>query len=312
MPKKAIKTKTKTKSKPKTKTNIKSTNKNTNINNVHVHVEKPKTRKKRTTKPKTNISNINPIASSSSLSQGVSQKINHQRGLINNEIQQPTIIQQIQSLPDPRLDKLEKRTKKLKEQLKENKNSTSSQTQTEQRFQDAFETPSGPRNTNSRLITEENITPNKINFKESSTSKPKKKGFFDFFSSSKKKVPEIEMSKREKDPFKDSIEPSQPQPLLALEYKPESIYISEKPPATAPEFKQSPTGRRITQELKNLVNEIHAANPNKKMIQGPFKQKISVKLRELGVEPSHTAQYLKDMNLFYKEIFDASRDIQPA
>ena len=60
------------------------------------------------------------------------------------------------------------------------------------------------------------------------------------------------------------------------------------------------------------MNEIHAANPNKKMIQGPFKQKISVKLRELGVEPSHTAQYLKDMNLFYKEIFDASRDIQPA
>ena len=116
MPKKAIKSKSK--SKPKTKINFKSTNKNTNINNAHVHVEKPKTRKKRTTKPKTNISNINPIASSQSISQGVSQKISHQRGLINNEIQQPTIIQQIQSLPDPRLDKLEKRTKKIKEQLK--------------------------------------------------------------------------------------------------------------------------------------------------------------------------------------------------
>ena len=48
------------------------------------------------------------------------------------------------------------------------------------------------------------------------------------------------------------------------------------------------------------------------MQQGTFKQKISLKLRDLGVEPSHTAQYLKDMNLFYKEIFDASRDIQPA
>ncbi len=72
--------------------------------------------KKRTTIPKKEIPNPNPIASISSLSQGVSKKTSHQRGLINNEIQQ-TIIQQIKSLPDPRLDKLYKRTK-LKEQLK--------------------------------------------------------------------------------------------------------------------------------------------------------------------------------------------------
>ena len=164
MPKKAIKSKSKPKPKPKT-TN-KNTNKNTNINNVHVHVEKPKTRKKRTTKTKKEISNYNPIAASSSLSSGVSQKISHQRGLINNEIQQPTIIQQIQSLPDPRLDKLEKRTKKIKEQLKENKNNTSPQP-----FQDAYETPLIPQKTNIRLKPE-NISPKVLSFDE--VSKPKK------------------------------------------------------------------------------------------------------------------------------------------
>jgi hypothetical protein len=42
----------------------------------------------------------------------------HPRGLINNEMQQPTTIQTIQAPPDPRLDKLEKRTKKIKDYLK--------------------------------------------------------------------------------------------------------------------------------------------------------------------------------------------------
>ncbi len=55
-----------------------------------------------------------------------------------------------------------------------------------------------------------------------SISEPK--GFFSIlFSSRKKKVPETEMSKRERDPFKDAIE----SPPLLLEYKPESIYISK-------------------------------------------------------------------------------------
>ncbi len=78
------------------------------------------------------------------------------------------------------------------------------------------------------------------------------------------------MSKREKD---HSIEPSQP--LLTLEYKPESIYVSEKPPAAAHDFKQSPTGKKITQELKNLVNEIHAKSPNKKLQQGNLKERLN-------------------------------------
>ena len=293
------------KSKTKTKkiTTIKNINKNknTNINNVHVHVEKPKTRKKRASNVKKEIPK--PFSSSSSLSQGVSQGLVHQRGLVNNEIQQPTVIQTIQAPPDPRLDKLEKRTKKIKDYLKgkgdtkENPINVNSPG-----FQDAFETPSGPRNTNSRLISEETITPNMLDF--NIATKPKKKSILTMlFSSNKKKVPETDMTKR-RDPFKDAVEPQ----LLQLEYKPKP----DKPPATAPDFTQSPTGKKITQELKNLVNEIHAANPNNKMKQGPFKKQISLKLRELGVEQNQTDTYLRDMNRFYKAIYDASHEIQPA
>ena len=64
--------------------------------------------------------------------------------------------------------------------------------------------------------------------------------------------------------------------------------------------------------MKNLVNEIHAKSPSKKMQQGPFKKRISDKLKELGVESKHTDAYLKDMNKFYKAIYDASHEIQPA
>ena len=232
---------TKKKVKTSTKTKIINRNKNTNINNVHVHVEKPKTRKKRASKPKEDVSKTNLITSSSSISQGVSQKINHQRGLVNNELQQPTIIQQIQSIPDPRIDKLEKRTKKIKDYLKDKGDTKDNAINVNSpKFQDAFETPSGTRNSNSRLIAEETITPNMLDF--NTVNKPKKKSLLSLlFSSSKKKVPATELSKRN-ETFKDAIE--SPKPLLTLEYKP------EKPPATAPDFKQSPTGKKITQELK--------------------------------------------------------------
>ncbi len=75
---------------------------------------------------------------------------------------------------------------------------------------------------------------------------------------------------------------------------------------------QSPSGKKSTQELKKLVNEINAKSPNKKMHQGPFKSKISARLKELGVESKHTASYLRDMNKFYSDIFDAAHDVQPA
>ncbi len=75
---------------------------NTNINSVHVHVEKPKTRKRRTTKPKIEPNN-NPLSKSvNAISRPSSQNIGfHPRGLINNEIQQPTIVQM--APPDPRI-----------------------------------------------------------------------------------------------------------------------------------------------------------------------------------------------------------------
>ena len=287
---------TKKKVKTTTKTKIINRNKNTNINNVHVHVEKPKTRKKRVSKPKQELSK--PFTSSSSISSAVSHGLVHQRGLVNNEIQQPTIIQQIQSVPDPRIDKLEKRTKKIKDYLKGKGDTKDNAININSpNFQDAFETPSGTRNSNSRLIAEETITPNMLDF--NTTSKPKKKSLLSLlFSSSKKKVPETE--------FKDAIE--SPKPLLTLEYKPKP----EKPPASAPDFRESPTGKKITQTLKNLVNEIHAANPNNKMKQGPFKKQISLKLKELGVESNQTDTYLRDMNKFYKAIYDASHEVQPA
>ena len=101
---------TKTKTKTTTKTKVINRNKNTNINNVHVHVEKPKTRKKRTTKPKTDPNNKPLSNSMNAISRGSSQNLGfHPRGLINNEPQQPTVIN-IQ--PTAQVAELEKKLKK--------------------------------------------------------------------------------------------------------------------------------------------------------------------------------------------------------
>ena len=100
-------------------TKTKNTNKNTNINNVHVHVEKPKTRKRRTTKPKEEPNN-NPLSNSvNAISRKASSNLGfHPRGLINNEMQQPTIIN-IQ--PTAQVEILEKKLKKYKDKLNANK-----------------------------------------------------------------------------------------------------------------------------------------------------------------------------------------------
>ncbi len=77
-------------------------------------------------------------------------------------------------------------------------------------------------------------------------NKPKKKNLLSLlFSSSKKKVPVTDLSKRDQDLFKNAIE--SPKPLL-LEYKP------EKPDAIAPDYFEEANGIKITKELKNLVN----------------------------------------------------------
>ena len=87
------------------------------------------------------------------------------------------------------------------------------------------------------------------------------------FLSTKKKVPETELSERN-ETFTDAIE--SPKPLLTLEYIPKP----EKPPVTASDFRESPSGKKITQTLKNLVNEIHAANPNKKCTKDNLNQRF--------------------------------------
>ena len=98
-------------------TKNKTTNKNTNINNVHVHVEKPKTRKRRTTKSKE--PNNNPLSNTIGESRPASSNLGfHPRGLINNEPQQPTIIN-IQ--PTAQVELLEKKLKKYKDKINANK-----------------------------------------------------------------------------------------------------------------------------------------------------------------------------------------------
>ena len=120
-----------------------------------------KTRKRRTSKPK---EQSTPILSKPSILPSVSSALIHTRGQINNE--QPTIIQQIQAPPDPRIDKLEKRSLKIKEYMKGNKgeSKTNPINVSSPAFQDAFETPS-----NARLISEKNVEPRKINFEKNCT-----------------------------------------------------------------------------------------------------------------------------------------------
>ena len=143
------------------------------------------------------------------------------------------------------------------------------------------------------------MTPKILSFDE--VTKPK--GFFSkLFSSKKKKMPETEMSKREQDPFKDAIEPQR-----LLEYKPESIYMSEKPSASAPNFVEEANGIQIIKELKNKVNQLHAAHPHSKVTMAVFRSAIASRLRELGVGTSHTAAYVKQMRTFYDELFALSK-----
>ena len=105
-------------SKNKSKSKIINRNKNTNINNVHVHVEKTKTRRRRTTKPREEL-HSNPLSNSIGVSRPSSQNLGfHPRGLVDNAPQQPTIIN-IQ--PSADLEKLQKKLKKYKDKLNQNK-----------------------------------------------------------------------------------------------------------------------------------------------------------------------------------------------
>ena len=131
----------------------KTTNKNTNINNVHVHVEKTKTRKRRTTKSKE--PNNNPLSNTIGESRPASSNLGfHPRGLINNEPQQPTIIN-IQ--PTAQVELLEKKLKKYKDKL--NANKTAQDTTNQSLITQLTTTPQQPNITVSQPPINVNVNP---------------------------------------------------------------------------------------------------------------------------------------------------------
>jgi hypothetical protein len=273
---------------------------------VHVHVERPKPRKKRTSKPK---EQSMTLSKPSNISSSISSGLIHTRGQINNE--QATIIQQIQAPPDPRIDKLEKRSLKIKAYLKGNKgeSKTNPINVESPSFQDAFETPL----INSRLVSEKTVEPKKINFEKVNLNSPEKSkqkySLLSLFSRTPKEK-KINMPKKD-----SGTSPSEP--LLTLEYRP------SKPSATAPSFMETQTtttemqttpiktGTDITKQLKNLVNEMHLRSPNKKIAMAQFRSEIAKKLKELGVESSHTNTYVTQMRRFYDVLWDGSNEIMP-
>ena len=117
------------------------------------------------------------------------------------------------------------------------------------------------------------------------------------------------------------MEEKQSIPLLEYKPKPENMFSTRS--ATAPSFAQSsnieiqtspatPTGHKINQELKNLVNQLHAAHPNSKLHIGTFRSAITTKLRELGVDAAHSTTYINKMRAFYDEIYAASKGVEAA
>ena len=269
-------------------------------------LKKQKQEKKNVSKPKEDVSK--PFTSSSSISSAVSHGLVHQRGLVNNELQQPTIIQQIQSIPDPRIDKLEKRTKKIKDYLKDKGDTKDNAINVNSpKFQDAFDTPSGLQ---SARVKPETMTPKILNFAE--VTKPKSI-LGKLFSFRKKKVPATELTKRTQDPFKDAIE----SPLL-LEYKP------SKPSPNAPSFIEVQSSTMDTQttplkngietekELKNLVNQLLHSHPHSKIHHGTFRSAIAKKLKELGYDTRDTNVWTEKMRRFYDQIFAESQGTEAA
>jgi hypothetical protein len=65
------------------------------------------------------------------MSRGSSQNLGlHPRGSSNYEKQQPIIVQQLQAPPGPRIEKLKKKTNRIKEYLKRSKKMIFKDTQT--------------------------------------------------------------------------------------------------------------------------------------------------------------------------------------
>ena len=234
----------------------------------------------------------------------IDQAMRHKRGSMNIELQQqPTIIQQ--PLIDPelkfKLDKLEKRTKKIKEGLKQNQPIANIQPQTAKIkqtpgqtsiigtgvvdnkgdvFSDAIETP---------------IKPKQLNFEKPKSIFSK---LLSPFRSSKPKELTGPKELRSEGTVGITV------PLL--EYKEP---VSSFPPSSAPSYVETPTGKVINQELELLVRQLHAGHPNSRIHRNTIRSAISKKLKELGVGPQHTDKYEKDMRDYYNKIYNESHNI---
>lgn len=257
---------------------------------VNINIEKPKTRKKRTVTKKEPM--MKPITQY--FQPSIDQAMRHKRGSMNIELQQqPTIIQQ--PLIDPelkfKLDKLEKRTQKIKEGLKQNQPIANIQPQTAKIKQTPGQTS----------IIGTGVVDNKGDVFSDAIETPMKPKQLNF------EKPKSIFSKL-LSPFRSSKpkELTGPKELPLLEY---NEPVSSFPPSSAPSYVETPTGKVINQELELLVRQLHAAHPNSRIHRNTIRSAISKKLKELGVGPQHTDKYEKDMRDYYNKIYNESHNI---
>lgn len=299
----------KSKSKKTVSKKVEPRQKQTQKQIVNINIEKTKTRKKRTVTKK------EPVIKRSGGTVGgavpitqyfqpsIDQSMRHKRGSMDIALQQqPTIIQQ--PLIDPelkfKLDKLEKRTQKIKEGLKQNQNSSGIIGGAEPIANIAQtakikETPGQPS------IIGTGVVDNKSDVFSDAIETPMKPKKLEF------EKPKSIFSKL-LSPFRSSKpkELTGPKDPLLLEYKEP---VSAFPPSTAPTFVETPTGKVINQELELLVRQLHAAHPSSRIHRNTIRSAISKKLKELGVGPQHTDKYEKDMRDYYNKIFNESNNI---
>jgi len=247
---------------------------------VNINIEKPKTRKKRIVKRQETIQK--PITQYYQPS--IDQSMRHKRGSMKIDLQQPTIIQQPLIEPEIKfkLDKLERRTQKIKEGVKQNQPISNIQAQTAK----IKETPVQQSNIGTGIV--EDIFSDAIE----TPTKPKRLDF------GKPKS----IFSRLLSPFRSSKPAlTGPKEFPLLEYSSRSE--ETLPPSTAPSYIEKPTGKVINEDLQLLIRQLHAAQ-NSKIHRNTIRSAVSKKLKELGVGPQHTDKYEKDMREYYAKIFE--------
>ena len=266
---------------------------------INIHMEKPKTRRKPTRKKETIVKE-----SPSYIQPSVTSGFTHFRGSINST-PSPTIIQNSNIDPELKLklDNLERtltniqiepQTAKIKQPAVPPVTGILAGKEKDI-FTDALETP---------------IKGKKLNFDKVEPSKKTLFGkLFSPFTSSNKSI----FSKRKEQPRLETKE----YPLLEFKDALESPSVGVG--ATAPSFNEpinidvqttpQQTGKQIREELELLVRQIHASHPNSKVKRNIIRSAVSKKLKELGVDSTHTDQYEKSMREYYDKIFKESNEI---